>query len=106
MGLRQGLRHITSTRRRAALLDPSLQLASAACQYRIRATHQHPWLGWEQPVEAPHLELNCGGPFPRAVAADNAAYVGFESFPTDRRVFKIRNAYSVRNEDWSWRHDW
>ena len=42
MGLCQGLRHITSTGCRAALLDPSLQLASAACQYRIRATHQHP----------------------------------------------------------------
>jgi transposase InsO family protein len=41
MGLCQGLRHLTATRRRAASLDTPIQLASTSWQHWHRASHQH-----------------------------------------------------------------
>src|SRR5229473_2099498 len=55
MGLRPGLSHLRSTRRRTPLLAASIQLASPTRRDKIANAHQPPRPIREQPVEAPHL---------------------------------------------------
>src|SRR5215212_5041796 len=56
MGLRSGLPHLGSPRRRVADLAAPIQLAPAAQQSKIKSARQPPRSCRGQPVEAPQLE--------------------------------------------------
>src|SRR6266581_4668158 len=57
MGLRTGLSHLRSTRRRTLLLAASIRLASPARRDKIANANQPPRPIRGQPVEAPHLAV-------------------------------------------------
>src|SRR3982750_5044723 len=61
MGLRSGLPHLGSPRRRVADLAAPIQLASAAQQSKSKSAHQPPRSDRGQPVEAPQLARQLGG---------------------------------------------
>src|ERR1700682_619591 len=56
MGLRPSLPDVRSPSRGAPRLGPSIQLAPAPRQPKIKTAHQSPRSDPGQPVEAPHLE--------------------------------------------------
>src|SRR5216683_2844611 len=80
IGLRPGLSHLRSTRRRTPLLAASIQLASPARRDKIANAHQPPRPFRGQPVEAPHL-----GHLP-ALQAHGRSFVAGRRAPSDFRL--------------------